>query len=242
MISENKRSSRVPRIPLRYEFRKDPSFFSTCLDVDVFEFENEWSFLIELCSNLFEDRGRFQSRIQSDLRENSICKSWANATAPISTLAHFTQYQQQSYPNYQKSARVFYDRSVGDISLFMGLSLEILHRGISVPSGCRVFHGCAASSKDQVEKCKRFLSTTLDPVVAINSAIRQSFGEVGLEIDRSKTKYVFVIDLVDPKSAIWGQDDESVEFELLFAPPNKLCQIDAYTAGDFELLHFTLGC
>ena len=87
----------------------------------------------------------------------------------------------------------------------------------------------------------RFLSTSLDPVVALNSAIRRGFDNEKLCERNDLEKEVLMIELECCLPAIWGQHDDNCEYELLFKPPFNSKKVVSLAVGDFNLLHVTLG-
>jgi hypothetical protein len=233
-----------PRIPLKFEFSTQDIFSEISTPPEIFEFEDEWQLLKKLADDLLEDRGRFQSRISRDLDANPICSAWSDARGPQDPASHFRLYQETSYDEYHISAERVLGQSVQcsseDERRFNGLVTEIQQSQISTPSGMIVFHGGASVISGPATSRTRFLSTSLDPVVAINSALRRAFDPTSLQEDPTLTKQIYMFEIQGSLPLLWGHYDGSHEYEILFAPPMSFKVDLVEQVGRFKLIRALL--
>ncbi len=235
-----------PQIPLTFRLGGHCYPWPDKIETTVQCYQSEWELLTSLAGSQLEERGQFQRIIARALDHDPICKSWFKERAPRKSQPHFLKYQQSEYETYHEAAgRVLGgrpDTDDTDHARFNGLIAEIQASGVVTACGAIVFHGRVRKGSICSTAQHGFLSTSLDPVVAINSAFRRGFDAKICDQDPSLQKQILMIELAHDMPAIWGQYTQSHEYELLFAPPLDMTIITSKTVDDFELLHVEMSC
>ncbi|MEO9863722.1 MAG: hypothetical protein ABJZ83_05230 [Yoonia sp.] len=232
------------RIPLKFDFNYQCILEAGETDSESYEFSTEWDLLLELSGPLLDDRGTFQNYISRALDDCPICASWTKRRTPITEASHFTKYQETDYDLYHRSARSVLQNlkttSALDGERYAGLCEEIAGSGVRVSKGQLLFHGRAIGKEGREFHETKFLSTSLDPVVAINSSLRRAFDPERLEEDKNRSKEVLMIELEKDRLAIWGQYEGSFEREVLLCPPYTFEEVAKERIGEITLMHVLL--
>ncbi len=179
------------------------------------------------------DDARIQTRVHKRLRRDVVVKSWRNQQTLLKNLRHFPRYRGKAYDHYHEAARA---GAAGratprQLALADGLKAEIDASRLIVPVGQILFHGRANQDLTATSDYPTFISTSLDPIVARNSAFRRA----GLNQAYGRP-VVFVLTLRIPLPALWGHVGRSCEWELLLPPSLGLRQTGIHSGGGFDVV------
>lgn len=199
---------------------------------EVFEFETAADLLCHL-GNEPDDAYRFQRNISCSLKSDNMVADWRKKRTLLKDLKHFPKYRGSSYEDYHNAARDVANCKASDKQrlLFDGLLSEIEASQVIVPIGQRLFHGRADNDLHTLQPYPSFVSTTLDPIVAMNSAFRRA--GVGRN---SARPVVYILTLDKPLPALWGQIGSSSEWELLLLPELNVEKQANFDTTRFDLL------
>jgi hypothetical protein len=162
-----------------------------------------------------DDFIRMQGRIANRIKDNPVARQWKSKRNFLKDLKHFPRYRGKHYDLYHNAARGRHHgtASAGQLSLVNGLEAEINGSNIIVPGGQILFHGRANLDLTSLQPYPSFVSTSLCPIVARQSAIRRA------GVNRANgLPVVYVLTLRSPMPALWGQAGNSSEYELLLRP------------------------
>lgn len=182
----------------------------TVREPDVFKFADGRE-LVRFLSEQEEYRVQFHQEIERRLENDPVTRSWKQSRTLLRHMPHFRRYRKNCYRSYQSASSAVSrgQPSEQQSELYHGLLGEISTSKTVLPIGQTLFH---AAEDGFVGKCNpypRFVSTTLNPIVAMNHArprTRQGRGEV----------FCFHVKARVP--AIWGQAGNTHEWELLLPP------------------------
>jgi hypothetical protein len=119
--------------------------------------------------------GPIQSGIGARLKTNTLAAEWKKARTYLKDLKHFPRYRGSKYDLYHAAARARWcsEATAKQLELANGLEAEIDSSQVILPSGQILFHGSANYDLTAVTPYPTFISTSLNPVVACNSALRR---------------------------------------------------------------------
>lgn len=162
-----------------------------------------------------DDFTRMQGRIASRIKDNPVAHQWKAKRNFLKDLRHFPRYRGKHYDLYHDAARGRHHgtASAAQLSLANGLEAEINGSSIILPSGQILFHGRANLDLTNQQPYPSFVSTSLSPIVARQSAIRRA----GVN-QANGSPVVYVLTLRNSMPALWGQTGNSSEYELLLRP------------------------
>ncbi|WP_327212381.1 hypothetical protein U8Q06_27515 (plasmid) [Rhizobium beringeri] len=193
----------------------------------VLEFSNAGDLVRHLGSDQNDDFLRLHPKIDKRLDEDPVAQEWAKQRTLLKDLSHFPRYRSKEYDRYHAAARAVFsgtaDSMQGDI--VSGLDDEIENSSIAVPVDQILFHGRANDDLTSLQPYTTYVSTSLHPIIARNSAFRRA--GVG---NKDSQPRVFVLTLKIPLPALWGQIGQSCEYELLL-PRNLVIQETRRHAG-----------
>jgi len=157
-----------------------------------------------------DDRSFVQRLGQDSLQRNPSFLSWKALRTPLRAALHFRRYRQASFDNYHEASRAL---ALGKATpeqecLARGLAGEISGSHVKIPRGQTLFHGRADDLIGGGVRLRSFLSTSLCPVVAINSAVRRAH-------QTKQRPRVHIISCTAEIPALWGHTNKSAELELL---------------------------
>jgi hypothetical protein len=197
-------------------------------------FNTSEEFLKYLASTPEEQQPRgFHVQVDEMLSEDPFVKS-LNKNRNLSALKYFKRYRGIEHSKFHLAAFALGSEYVTEKqkNLVQGLDGEINSSKIVLPKGLVVFHGCQDSVLCDQPFCPTYISTTLHPVVAKNSAIRRA-----RQLDPNGTPSVFILVLKKELPAIWGYTPRNkIEFELLLPRNLKICKTSNYEGENFELV------
>lgn len=180
---------------------------------------------------------RIQDANDSRIRRHPVVKDYLARRTPLKDLPHFRAYRHNRSDRYHAAARA---RAAGtatlkDDRLFNGLYGEIDASQIIVPAGQVVFHGRAQRDLAGPPPYPTFISTSLEPIVAHQSARRIGIGQ------KSGRPVVYVLTLHDDLPALWGHVGRSHEWELLLPAGLNLHEVAFHPATRFDVIEASVG-
>lgn len=183
-----------------------------------------------------DDQGNetwIQGCIDARIKADSIARAWKRMRTYLKDLDHFPKYRKSEYDRYHAAAQA-QSRGVAtsqELHLASGLEAEIDASKIMVPPGQVLFHGRADHDLSDLRPYPRFVSTSLNPIVARQSGFRRSGKD---QVNGRPVVYVLALDC--PLRALWGQTGASVEYELLLAPMLTIDVTDQYIGSAFDVV------
>jgi hypothetical protein len=199
-----------------------------------FVFQNEDALLGHLDGPGDADRSRFQSSIDRRLMADPCVAKIKKARTPLKDLKHFPAYRGRYYDSYHDAAR-HVARGTGsenDRNRTNEFDAEIASSNILLNPGQVLFHGRSNVLLVTEKPYPSYVSTTLNPIVALNSAYRRAGDGY---INGRPT--IFVLELNVALHALWGHVGQSAEWELLL-PRGIEWQQTARTSGAFfDIVH-----
>lgn len=195
----------------------------------VFSFSSAADLANHLSGLSLNDCVKFQNAITKRLEADPDVETLRENRALISDLHHFRTYRGRKADRYHAAARA---DAAGIANTpqkrqVAGLDSEIANSRILLQPGQVVLHGRCDDDLVTQNPYTSFVSTSLNAVVARNSAFRRS-GPNKI----NGRPLVFVLTLRVPLRALWGQVGNSVEWELLL-PRNVTWHETGRTTGTF---------
>lgn len=180
-----------------------------------------------------------QGCIGHRINKDPTAQAWRRKRTPLNALHHFSRYRKNKFDEYHLAAeaRCKGTATSKQLELANGLELEIDASKIMVPAGQMLFHGRADYDLSNCRPYPKFLSTSLNPIVARQSAFRRS----GLhQVNGRPIVYVLTLDCCLP--ALWGQTGSSAEYELLLPPQLTVEIFKKHTGQPFDLVEAKVIC
>ena len=181
---------------------------------------------------------QIQNHINLRLKADPVAQAWRRQRTYLKNLSHFPKYKGRHYEAYHTAARAvaLKGSTAKQQAMVMGLNQEISASKVIAPAGQLVLHGRAELSLHSGVTYPSFISTTLDPVVAVNSAIRRA----GLNQVNGRP-VVYILTLRSPLNVIWGNGKPPHEWELLMGT-NLVCSHGKTHSGmQFDIVEATIG-
>jgi hypothetical protein len=165
--------------------------------------------------------------MDKQLKTNSQVLTWNKARTKFSDLPHFSKYRKKQYDRYHAAARAIAAGQVTEEqrNLVAGLRTEIEQSRITLQPGQKLFHGRSDEDLTRFKYYPSFVSTSLNFVVAENSAYRRS----GVKAANGPA-IVYALSLMMEVRAIWGHTFDCPEWELLL-PPNLMFEETSRSQG-----------
>ena len=196
---------------------------------------------LDLLKHLANDetwQAEIQNSISRRLKADPEAKNWHRKRDFLKNLRHYPKYKGRYYDTYHEAARnLAYGTSTAQqTSMVNGLNSEIVASKVTVPQGQILFHGRADQALAATASYPTFISTSLDPVVAICSALRRA--GVGA---KSGHPTVYMLTTRDPLPAMWGNGGKPHEWEVLLGT-NLSCQpATTHHGSRFDIAEATVG-
>ncbi|PSH56321.1 hypothetical protein [Phyllobacterium sophorae] len=186
----------------------------------ILEFSHAGDLVRHLGSDQNDDFLRLHSKIDKRLDADPVAQEWAKRRTLLKHLSHFPRYRSNEYDRYHAAARAVFSGTADSMQggMVSGLDDEIEKSSITVPAGQVLFHGRANDDLTSLQPYTTYISTSLHPIIARNSAFRRA--GVG---NKDGQPRVFLLTLTIPLPALWGQIGKSCEYELLL-PRNLVIQ------------------
>ncbi|WP_316214412.1 hypothetical protein [Bradyrhizobium sp. SZCCHNR2035] len=183
-----------------------------------------------------DDRSRFQQSIGERLGRDPNVAAIKAARTQLKDLKHFRAYRGSQYDRYHAAARRIADEvaSKADQKLIDGFDVEIASSRISLSSGQILFHGRCNDLLVTEHPYPSYVSATLDPIVALNSAFRRA----GINCVNGRP-IVLVLKLCVPLRALWGHVGKSHEWELLLPRGVDWKETERRSGNAFDIIHAT---
>lgn len=198
--------------------------------VDTLEFPTAIELVDFIVEDDGEDRPIIQRKIEDRIDGDQCVRQWKKNRTLMRDLKHFPQYRNRKYDLYHAAARA---SSKGTATrkqheLTNGLTSEINASQIKVNCGQILFHGRADDLVTSLEIYPTFISTSLDPVVAHQSAVRRA--------QEHLTPIIYILTSRISLPVIWGQTPSSFEYEVLL-PRNLSClKKSEKSIGKFKII------
>jgi len=181
----------------------------------------------------YDDYVRIQGHIDKRIKADSVARAWKKARTYLKDLKHFPRYRKSGYHLYHDAARA---RQHGRATpkqqdLVNGLEAEINASRIFVSPRQILFHGRADRNLTTCAPYPSFISTSLNPVVARNSAFRRAGVNLANGIPT-----VYILTLGCSLPALWGQTGKSVEWEILLPPLLTNVVKGQYAGRNFDIV------
>ena len=205
--------------------------------------ELKFSTSAELMCYLADDRQddyiKIQQKINGRINADPVAIAWKNERTYLKDLKHFPQYRKRNYELYHQAARARQHdvATPKQQKLADGLEAEINASRVIVPIGQTLFHGRSDCDLTNLLPYPSFISTSLNPVVARNSALRRS----GVNQVNGKP-IVYILTLGCSLPALWGQTGNSCEYELLLPPLLTSVIKNQYVGQNFNVVEAEILC
>lgn len=175
-----------------------------------------------------------QGAIQDRLAADRDRLAWRRLRPKIGKLQHYKRYRKTSaYDDYHAAARALVAGqpvTASQSQMAAGLQGEITASGILLPVRQTLFHGRADRELDSAKPYPAFVSTTLDPIVALNSALRRSLPKPG------STPIVYVLTLRRSIPGLFAQSGKLGEWEVTLGYGATVNATALHNAGNFLLI------
>ncbi|ENN88492.1 hypothetical protein RHSP_04794 [Rhizobium freirei PRF 81] len=193
----------------------------------ILEFPSAGDLVKHLGNDDNDEYMRLHSPIDERLDADPVAQEWARLRTRLRDLKHFPRYRRKEFDRYHSAACAVSSGSAdaSQASMVSGLDEEIEKSRILVPAGQVLFHGRANDDLTNFQPYPTYISTSLHPIIARNSAFRRA----GIENKNGQPR-VFVLTLKLPLPALWGQAGQSCEYELLL-PRNLFIEERARSSG-----------
>lgn len=207
---------------------------SLVLEPESFDFPNADALLRHLDGPGAADCSRFQHSIGERLKRDPDVLTIMAARTPLKDLKHFRAYRGHHYDRYHNAARrIACDTgSEKDQQLTDGFDAEVSNSRILLESGLILFHGRSNDLLVTEHPYPSYVSATLDPIVAVNSAYRRA-GIGGV----NGRPIVLVLETRVPLRALWGHVGRSAEWELLLPRGIYWTEITRWSGNTFDVVH-----
>lgn len=206
-----------------------------CTPERILDFSSAIDLVRYLSVEQIDDYIPIQTRIEHRIMADPVARRWQKNRARLSSLRHFPKYRRGKSREYHAAAHaVSAGKSTeAQSQMYAGLCNEIAQSPVRLPSGQILFHGCESGELFGSTHVVSFLSTSLCPVVARNSAFRRAGPNY-----MNGHPAVLIIHLETEVPALWGQTGNSCEFELLLPPGLTCSERSRDTSGKFDIYEF----
>jgi hypothetical protein len=179
-----------------------------------------------------------QGDIQRQLKADLEAKSWHRKRDFLHNLKHYPKYKDLLYNAYHDAARNVETNTATKKQTLManGLNGEIAASRLAVAAGQILFHGRADLALTSTASYAAFISTSLDPVVAICSALRRG----GIKAVNGRPT-VYLLTIRDPLQALWGNGGKPHEWEVLLQSGLACRATKTHPGSRFDIVEATVG-
>jgi hypothetical protein len=177
-----------------------------------------------------DDRIAIQMMIDRRLEADPSVMGLVKARSLLKDLKHFPRYRRKDYDKYHAVARLL---AAGTASpsqklLVEGLAEEIEKSKTIAAEGQILFHGRSDQEITSGSPYPSFISTTLNPIVACNSAFRRAY--------KRGAATFYVIKLQCDLPALWGHTGKSCEWEMLLPLGLQFEGKRSYKGSNFDVV------
>jgi hypothetical protein len=201
----------------------------------ILEFKNRTKFFEYLATTPFEEQPRgIHDNVDKLLLNGTAVKFFNKKRSNLTGLKYFRKYRGYDHSKFHLAALAA-DLNLKPIrknNIILGLDLEIQSSKILLPKGFVVFHGCENEILSREEICSTYISTTLHPIVAMNSAIRRCGSD-----PKVNNRTVYILTFKNETLALWGHTRRSAEFELLLPRKLRVSKSQIYHGLNFDIIH-----
>lgn len=199
----------------------------------VLNFPSTKQLVNHLVDDLAGDRAPMQSRIHDVIDVDQTVQGWKSKRTHLKDLTHFPKYRDVKYDRYHDAARAVQNgtSTKDQIALAQGLESEILSSNLALPIGQILFHGRCNQELTSGNSYPAFLSTSLCPVVALNSGFRRA----GENFKQGRPT-IYVLSVQCDLPTLWGQMGNTHEYELLFPPGLQIEKLNEWQRGEFTII------
>ena len=220
----------------RFEFRHDSQVdvaLGTARAPEIFQFASASALAKFLSNDATDDFIRIHGAIDDQLKAKEEVKALKRDRTLLRSLHHFPKYRRRKYDDYHRAARAISTNSASpeQHTMATGLDAEISGSPIVLEPGQVLFHGRCDDQLVTQQPYPSFISTTLNPVVARNSAFRRTGAN-----NANGRPVVFVLTLGISLNALWGHVGRSAEWELLLPRNIKWRQTGRSTGIKFDVV------
>jgi hypothetical protein len=203
----------------------------------VLAFPTTLDLLLHLAGN-GTHQPEIQSGINRRLKADSATQAWHRQRAYLKDMSHFPKYKGRHYDAYHAAARAVASKggTTKQQAMATGLNQEIAASKVIAPAGQQVLHGRSAPALHSGATYPSFISTSLDPVVAVNSAMRRA----GVKQDNGRP-VVYILTLRDPLNVVWGNGGKPHEWELLMETNLVCSHVKTHSGTRFDIVEATIG-
>jgi len=178
-----------------------------------------------------------QNHVRSRLSNDPIADQWHSQRKRLRDQPHFKRYRNSTHSKkYHEAARALTSNTASNVQILLaeGLCSEIQSSGILIPKGQVVFHGRPDFGLHSGASFPTFVSTSLDPTVAIYHAMKKW--------NAIKCRpVVYQLSLRDDLPAIWGNGGGLKEWELLLQYGLSCTVSQIHTGSRFDIVEATIG-
>ena len=204
----------------------------------ILKFATPLELLLYLSNDDSQSTG-IQNQIRQCLYDDPVVKAWHKQRTNIGEMPHFRKYRKTAYyKRYHEAALAVSNSnaSQNQRDLVYGLNQEIAASNNIAPTGQILFHGRGDQLLHTSAIYPSFISTSLDPTVAVYHAIRGK-----LENGPHGKAMVYLLTLRDFLHAVWGNGGKLKEWELLLQT-NLRCSVTQIHQGSrFHVVEAALG-
>jgi hypothetical protein len=195
-------------------------------------FASPIDFLNYLSNYSHEEMSTFHLAFDKMLKSNPVVKEFKRTRSKLKNLTHFPKYRSRFHKQYHEAAKAVASNSASknQTKLVQGLDNEIGTSKTILSAGQVLFHGCERCVLCDSSINPTYVSATLHPIVARNSAYRRA----GENQTHGKPT-VCVIRLQHEQKALWGQTGKSCEYELLLPRKLRIQKITEISGKDFDI-------
>jgi hypothetical protein len=170
------------------------------------------------------------SKIEKRLDLDPVVRNWSKDRSLLKNLEHFPRYRRKHYDTYHAAARALAAGTAAPTqeSLVRGLQSEIDASRTIARAGQVLFHGRADQELTNGRCYPSFISTSLNLVVARNSAFRRA--------SKGGSPTLYIITLQSDMPTLWGQAGKSCEYEVLLPRGLKCERSRVYKGSNFEVV------
>ena len=170
--------------------------------------------------------GKIEKRLDLD----PSVKKLAKVRSLLKNLKHFPRYRRNDFDTYHAAARscATGTATLPQELLVRGLQDEINASRTIAAAGQILFHGRADQELTSGDPYPSFISTSLNPMVARNSAFRRAY--------KGGIPTLYIITLQSNMPTLWGQTGKSCEYEMLLPLGLKCEQTRFYKGATFEVV------
>ncbi len=194
--------------------------------------------LLRTLGTSWRQHAAIQGRVQDRLAKDPNRIAWHRQRTLLKNAPHFRRYRGRFSHEYHAAALVVASGSTPsarELSLVTSLNAEIQMAGFMLPKGQRLFHGTANQPLKGPGLCPAFISTTLDPVVAVNHAKKRTHH------NPSSRATVYLLSVQQPISAFYGQAGKTAEFELLLPTMSTVVQTAVHSTALFDIVEASIA-